>query len=124
MLEDHIQENLPEYFKDFMKVYANTFVYEQNYIDTLNDLKWKIHTFCDFKTMFEFSSFFKMNELGLKIPFAFDEGGWIFSICLDKIDNGAVFIYKTNDFLPEDAFLKISSNFEEFINDLKREEEV
>lgn len=122
-LERKFGYKFPNYFKDFMKTYADLSVEERIYFDKEKD-KWKVNKFCMYKTMFEFSEEFLKNNLGYKVPFGFDPGGWIFCICLDENDYNSVYIYRFTDHLPEEAFLKIADSFEEFIDGLQPESEV
>lgn len=121
-LERTYDIKIPGDFKNFMQIYANSGVVERVYADS-NNQNWKISKFCPYKTIHEFVGEFLENNLGIKVPFAFDYGGWIFCICLDENDYNSVHIYRF-DHKPEEPFLRIANSFEEFIEGLQPESEV
>ncbi len=59
------------------------------------------------------------------LPFGFDDGDWIFCICL-KIDKyGKIYLMRTDEGdCEEDAFIFICDSFEEFIDGLQPESNV
>lgn len=122
-LEQTYGIKIPQYFTDFMQIYASSGVIERVY-KGINGQNWKIGSFCPYKTMYEYVGEFLENNLGIKVPFAFDYGGWIFCICLDENDYNSVYIYRSSDHLPKDAFLRIADSFEDFIDRLQPESEV
>lgn len=123
LLERTYSIKLPQEFKDFMQIYANSSTIERVFWQN-NSQKWTIRSFCMYKTMHEFVGEFLDYKLGIKIPFGFDPGGWIFCLSLDEQDYYSVYIYRFTDHVPEEAFLKIADNFADFIDALVPEEEI
>jgi hypothetical protein len=68
----------------------------------------------------EFSEILKRKMLF----FEFDAGGWHYCICFEEKDSSSVYVYRWTDPLPEEQFLKITDSFKEFIEGLKREDEI
>jgi SMI1-KNR4 cell-wall len=121
-LEKTYSIKLPQEFKDFMQIYANSGTIECIYIQEDNGQEWELRLFCNYKMMHEYVGEFLDYKLGVKIPFGHDLSGWLFCLCLDEQDYYSVYIYRF-DYEPEEAFFKIADNFEDFINALVPEEE-
>ena len=114
---------LPENFKNFILDYQGTGVNEILFYDKKNTL-WVLNGFLIFEEMEKLYETFLEKYKRKLFPFAFDSGGWHFCLCMDGYDFGTIYINRWTDHLPEEQFLKIADNFEEFINGLNCEEEV
>jgi hypothetical protein len=116
---------IPECLKDYLKTYSNLSVNERFFVNKEGKL-FAIAQFIDYRMMNGFLVEFKCENLGKKIPFAIDDGGWIFVLSLDVSTEGQILLHQTELEwkTPEEAFEKVSDTFEDFINGLKREEEV
>jgi hypothetical protein len=110
-------------FKQFYLEYQGSKVKEILFFDITNEM-WVLNSFFELKEMdLLFLEFLEAYKRKL-IPFAFDPGGWHFCLCMDEKDFGAIIVNRWTDHLPEEQFLKIADSFEEFVNGLKREDEV
>ena len=123
-IESIIGLPLSENFKKFLKENGGLSHYERYFTD-------KVQTNWEVKKYLTYTELFKLTEEFLKeynrklIPFAYDGGGWHFCLCMDEgVDYGKIIVNRWTDYLPEEQFLVISNSFEEFINGLKREDEL
>jgi hypothetical protein len=124
LLEKIVNGSFPTYFKSFMIRYAGLSLEEDCYWD-INRKPWIIAAFDDFKSMYDLTKEFSEKGWGLKVPFAYDQGGWHFCLSFDGNTYGKVIINRWTDHSPEDQFLVIADNFEDFISGLqKRPEEL
>ena len=113
--------NLSENFVKFMTKYAGLAVVERFYNDS-NKHKWELQSFDDIISSAKLSKEFKENGWGLKLPFAFDPGGWHYCISYEEKTFNKILVNRWTDHLPEDQFIVIANSFEDFINGLYIEE--
>lgn len=110
-------------FKELVIEYQGAKVKELIFWDSRNEM-WILNAFLTISEMLLLFKEFQENYGRQIFPFAFDSGGWHFCLCFDESDYGAIIVNRWTDHLPEEQFLKIADSFEEFINGLKREDEV
>ncbi|MFH6963626.1 SMI1/KNR4 family protein [Flavobacterium plurextorum] len=123
-IESIISENLPEYFKDFLKLNGGLCHYERYFVDH-DKTVWEVKNYLNYADLFKLTEEFLQNYHRKLIPFALDMGGWHFCLCLDQGQNyETILVNRWTDYLPEEQFLKIADSFEDFINGLKIEEEI
>jgi len=94
---------LPNELISIIEKYGGLAVLEDKYIDSNNN-EWELQTFDHIASIIDLTKEFKEKGWGLKVPFAYDPGGWHFC-------------------LTEEQFLVIANSFEEFIDGLKRSDE-
>jgi SMI1-KNR4 cell-wall len=121
-LEEIANAQIPTLFKEFMVKNAGLSHYERYFSN--DETIWEVHGYEEYIGMFELFEEFIKSGWGQMLPFAFDPGGWHYCLCLNEKDYGCIFVNRWTDHLPEEQFLKIADSFEEFINGLKREDEV
>ena len=56
------------------------------------------------------------------LPFAFDDGDWIYCICLKKDRYGQIYLMRTDETEEDEAFVFVCNSFDEFIDGLQPEE--
>ena len=113
---------LPDNLFNVLEKYAGLSIEENVYYESNNDSKWIISQFGDFKLIYGHVEELKEENLEKKIvPFAIEEGGWLFVLSLENEEYGAVYVYKTHDFSGKEALHKITNSFESFINSLTRD---
>jgi hypothetical protein len=110
-------------FKQFVIKYQSAKVYEIIFFDKKNEM-WILNAFFNMQEMIQLFDELKNAHNRNVFPFAFDPGGWHFCLSLDESDFGAIIVNRWTDHLPEEQFLKIADSLEEFINGLKREDEI
>jgi len=118
LLEEFIGCYLSNSFKEIMIGYAGLMILEDNYRDK-NGTIWELQSFDNIVSVLQLTKEFKENGWGLKIPFAYDPGGWHFCLSFDKESYGKIIINRWTDHSPEEQFLVIAENFDEFINSLQ-----
>ena len=123
LIEKVFEKPISENVRSFLKKYSGVGIYECFYLDKKGK-SWEISQFHLFNDLYQLSKEFIEKGWGLFLPFAFDPGGWHFCLNMDEKDYGAIFINRWTDHLPEDQFVKIADSFEEFIDGLKREDEI
>ncbi|HEX7904183.1 MAG TPA: SMI1/KNR4 family protein [Chitinophagaceae bacterium] len=124
IIEDIVGSKFSDNFKAIMKGYAGLNVFENIYRDRDNNI-WALGSFDNFTSIYELTKEFIQNYKRKLIPFAYDPGGWHFCLCMDEgVDYGKIIINRWTDHLPKEQFLIIADSFEEFINGLKREDEI
>ncbi|MFH7002634.1 SMI1/KNR4 family protein [Flavobacterium bizetiae] len=119
-IENEIGIIIPHTIKDFISEYADLSTKENKFIN--NDGKlFEISQFITYRMMYDFIKEFKEEGLGKKLPFAIDNGGWVFCISFDEESMNKILLYememewKTKN----DAFELVANNFEDFINGLQ-----
>jgi len=115
ILDDHIPENVRKY----LKTYGGNSILECYYTDN-GGLEWELSQFNLFIDLFKLTKEFKENGWGLKVPFAYDPGGWHFCLSFDKETYGKIIINRWTDHSPEEQFLIIADSFDKFINGLQK----
>ncbi len=111
-------------FKEAIIKYQGCKVDEILFFDKSNEM-WVLNAFFPFIEITQLYEEFLREYKQKLIPFAYDPGGWHFCLCMDEgADYGTIIINRWTDYLPEEQFLKIADTFEEFINGLKREDEL
>lgn len=124
LIEKIVEDKIPEIFREYIKRYGGEVILEKYFVDH-SKLEWELSQFNLFKDLYGLTKEF-LEEYNRKlIPFAYDPGGWHFCLCLDEgNDYGKIIINRWTDHLPEEQFLVIADSFEEFIDGLKREDEI
>jgi hypothetical protein len=122
LLEDFLGDKLSDYFKEIMIGYAGLMVLEDSYTDGSKN-KWELQSFDNIASVLQLSKEFKENGWGLKVPFAYDPGGWHFCLSFDKETYGKIIVNRWTDHSPEEQFVIIAESFEEFINGLEKNPE-
>lgn len=120
-LEEMSGFKLSENFVNFMTKYAGLSVVERFYNDSDNR-KWELQSFDSILNAAKLSKEFKENGWGLKLPFAFDPGGWHYCISYEEETYSKILVNRWTDHLPEDQFVVIANSYEDFINGLDVEE--
>ncbi|MDJ1470983.1 SMI1/KNR4 family protein [Xanthocytophaga flava] len=123
LLEEELETVFPEYYFEFMKLYSGLGVLE-NRFQSDNEKIYEISSFCKMRVIYDYSKLFKEQGWGIKIPFAMDNGGWLYCISLDEEDKGIIYLHNVDWTDKQDAFEKVANSFEEFINGLQSEEDV
>lgn len=123
LIEEIVNGRFSENFKRFLKESAGLSYYESVFVDAAKT-EWHVQQYNSFDDLYGLTQEFLNVYKRKLIPFAHDPGGWHFCLCMDEEDHGAIFINRWTDHLPEEQFLKIANSFEEFIDGLRREEEV
>lgn len=120
LIEQIVGGSFSELFKEFMKKYAGLSIEEDCFIDKFYGKEWFVASYDNFTSMYNLTKEFKESGWGLKVPFAYDSGGWHYCISFDEDNYGNIIINRWTDHDFEDQFLKIADNFEEFMNGLKQ----
>jgi len=121
-IENEAGIQIPDSIKDFISVYADLSVKENKFINSDGKL-FEISQFITYRMMYDFIKEFKKENLGKKLPFATDHGGWVFCISFDEDSKNKILLYQmeTEWKTKNDAFEFVANNFEEFINGLQEE---
>lgn len=119
LLEESIENSLPDALLEIILNYSGIAVLEDIYVDS-NARTWELQSFDHVASMVDLTKEFKNNGWGLKLPFAHDPGGWHFCLSFDKETYGKILVNRWSDFPPEEQFIVIADSFEEFINGLHR----
>jgi SMI1-KNR4 cell-wall len=123
-IESIIGSSLSENFKSFLKENAGLSHYERYFFDR-EQTQWEVKKYLTYSELYKLEEEFIKEYHRKLVPFAFDGGGWHFCLCMDEgVDFGSIIVNRWTDHLPEEQFLVIADNFEEFINGLKTEENV
>jgi hypothetical protein len=122
MIEALVNEKLPEYFKIFLKVNAGFSHYECIFI-AKDKVSWEVNSYMIFSGIYKVAEEILSALNRRMVPFAIDGGGWHYCLSVED-DKNSVYVNRWTDHLPEDQLLKIADSFEEFIDGLKREDEV
>ena len=122
-LERELGRKFPDFFVEFIRRYAGKSVVENTYYNIHK--KYSLNSFCSYRMLFDNIKMFKDEKFsGIWIPFAIDNGGWIYCICLSEPKEGGIFLYQME--MPykneEKAFEFVSDSFEKFINGLQSTE--
>ena len=124
LIERIVNGVFPAMFKTFMTKYAGLSIEEDCYRGANNKL-WIIAAFDDFKSMYDLTKEFKEKGWGLKVPFAYDEGGWHYCLSFDSDTTGKIIVNRWTDHSAENQFVIIADSFEKFVQGLqKRPEEL
>lgn len=123
-IENEVGIKIPDNIKDFISEYADLSVKENKYINSDGKL-FEISQFITYKMMYDFVKEFKEQGLGKKLPFAIDNGGWVFCISFDdeSIDKILLYQMEIEWKTKKDAFELVANSLEDFINDLQEETE-
>lgn len=117
LLQKAIGHKLSDDFIEIIVSYGGLAILESKYIDSRN-IVWEIQTFDHIASMVDLIKEFKENGWGLKVPFAYDPGGWHFCLSFDKDTFGKIIVNRWTDHSPDEQFIVIANSFEEFINGL------
>ncbi|MDH3650840.1 MAG: SMI1/KNR4 family protein [Saprospiraceae bacterium] len=120
LIEYIVDGLLEDDFKAFIKKYAGLSLEEDYFVDSINQKSWIVAAYDDFTNMYELTKEFKEKGWGLKVPFAYDQGGWHFCLSFDHDTYGKVIVNRWTDHPPQEQFLVIANSFDEFINGLKK----
>ncbi len=122
-IEKTIEINLPSILKDYLKKYGGMSIYENSFSEGEAG-SFKIGQFLMFDEIINLSKEFIKEYHRKLVPFAYDPGGWHFCLSFDADTYGKIIINRWTDHIPEEQSLVIADSFEEFINGLKRDEEI
>jgi hypothetical protein len=114
---------IPENLKAVLREYAGLAVEENTFTDKKSRL-WILQSFQNTADLHKLPKEFLDAKWGQWIPFAYDPGGWHFCLSMSDDDYNSVYINRWTDHKPEDQFIKIADSFEEFIDGLRREDEM
>jgi hypothetical protein len=118
LIEKKIDIEIKEALRQYLKKYGGEMIVEKYFIDK-NGLEWELAQFTLFKDLFGLSNEFLENYNRKLLPFAYDPGGWHFCLSFDTETYGKVLMNRWTDHLPEEQFVVIADNFEEFIDGLR-----
>ena len=117
-----IPNPLKEFWKNYNPIYTEQNIYfkdgEKYYLDRFFPFSDECEL--SFQTVFMALGDYLKKEY---LPFANDSGDWQFLVSINKESNGEIFLCRMDEIIP-DSLVKMSDSFEEFINGLKRDEEV
>jgi hypothetical protein len=122
LLEQLVGHSFSDDFKHFMMENAGLSHYENIFIDK-NEQQWEVSQYNQFKDLYGLTKEFKENGWGLKVPFAYDPGGWHYCLSFDADTYGKIIVNRWTDHAPEDQFLIIADSFDSFIDALQRLQE-
>lgn len=105
-------------------VFPNKIKFADKEVVFPNEKEWELQTFDHIASIIDLTKEFKEKGWGLKVPFAYDPGGWHFCLSFDKETYGQIIINRWTDHSPEEQFVVIADSFEEFINGLKQADEL
>lgn len=117
LIEKILEVRIPELVRNYLMKYGGCSIKENRYIDSTG-LEWDLGQFSTFNDIYGLVKEFRDAYKCKLLPFAYDNGGWHFCLNLDSINYGSIIINRWTDHLPEDQFLIIAENFENFINGL------
>ena len=124
LIENIVGNKIPDLARSYIKKYGGLMIAEKYFFDK-NGLEWELSQFNLFKELHGLTEEFLREYKRKLIPFAYDPGGWHYCLCFDEgEDYGKIIVNRWTDHLPQEQFLVIADDFEEFINGLKREEEI
>lgn len=122
-IEKELNILLPQILKDYLKKYGGMSIVECTFY-TNEKKDFQLGQFLMFDEILNLSKEFLREYHRKLVPFAYDGGGWHFCLSFDEDTYGKIIINRWTDHLPEEQFLVIAESFEEFINGLKREDEI
>jgi hypothetical protein len=122
LIEKIVNGKFSAVFKSFMTKYAGLSIEEDCFFDSENKA-WIVAAFDEFKSMHNLTKEFKDKGWGLKVPFAYDQGGWHYCLSFDANTCGKIIVNRWTDHSSEDQFLTIADSFESFMNGLKKRPE-
>lgn len=117
VIENIVGGKFAPFFKEIISEYGGKSIYENHYIDK-NGIVWVFGAFVDFALIYKLTKQFKENGWGLKVPFAYDQGGWHFCLSFDEETYGKIIVNRWTDHSPEEQFAVIADSFEAFIHGL------
>lgn len=115
--------SIPILFKDYLKKYGGMAIYESQFSSRKNG-SFQIGQFLMFDEILNLSKEFEQSFDRKLIPFAYDPGGWHFCLSFDESTFGNIIVNRWTDHSPEEQFVVIADSFEEFVNGLKRSDEL
>ena len=121
LLEERIDNKLPKELFQILEIYSGMGIEENLYLDK-NNKSWTLTSFLRFHEIYSYfeniEEELSFAKLDIKLlSFAGENGGWRF--CVSTEENYPVYVFKSTDYAGKDAFEKISSSFNEFINELQ-----
>jgi SMI1-KNR4 cell-wall len=122
-LQNILGKEFPNYMIEFLKEYAETAVEESRFTNNKNKAFY-ISMFCTNRMIYDYIKELQSENFGQFIPFAVDDGGYVFCLSLNEKNFGNVLLYQTdNGYESEaEAFVLVADTFEEFINGLESRE--
>jgi len=117
LLERSVGYSFPEDFKNFMIENSGLNHYE-NLFKSETGTVWEVQRYNLPGDLHRLTEEFKENGLGLKIPFAYDPGGWHYCLSFDPDTFGKIIVNRWTDHDKDEQFLIIAESFESFINAL------
>lgn len=122
LIENLVEGRFNDAFRNVMSNYAGLSVYENCFVDK-DGREWILASFDNFASIYKLTKEFKEHGWGLKVPFAFDPGGWHYCLSFDQNTPGKILVNRWTDHSPEDQFVIIADSFEDFISGLKEQPE-
>ena len=117
LLEQITNNYFPEDFKIFMMENAGLSHYENTFIDK-GGIEWEVSQYNQFKDLYGLIKEFKEKGWGVKVPFAYDPGGWHYCLSFDEDTFGKIIVNRWTDHEGKDQFIVIADSFDDFINGL------
>jgi hypothetical protein len=122
-LETTANIKFPDSLIEVFKAYSG-FSVEECWIKGQDGQIHSLSSFCDYRLIYDLTIEFKALNLGVKVPFAVNAGGWQYCLSLGDEYHGQVLLHRFSmewD-TKEEAFEKITDSLEEFIDGLSAEE--
>lgn len=125
LLEETANVKFPNNFVSLLLEYSGLSVKENRFYDKENRVN-SLSSFCEHRSIYDFIIEFKELNLGVKVPFAFDDGGWIYCLSFDEKNYGSVLLHQYSGLWHDesDAFEIIAGSLEEFINSLQPDDSI
>ena len=122
-LQSILGKEFPKYMIEFLKEYVEAAVVEDRFTNNRNKVFY-ISMICTYRMIYDYIQEFKSENFGQFIPFAVDDGGYIFCLSLNEKNFGNVLLYQTDIGYESEteAFVLVADTFEEFINGLESRE--
>lgn len=123
LLSQKVGWKLPKELFEFLSNYGGSYIEERFLVD-INKNKWVLGKISLFTFIYDYIDEVReeltLSNIDLKlIPFAGEEGGWVF--CISSEDNYPVYVFKSTNYSGEEAFQKIYLSFDDFIINLSIE---
>lgn len=118
-----LNAEIPQELKSILQDYAELGVRENTYSNALGKV-FPLASFCSYRMIYDFLEEFNRGGFEKIIPFAIDNGGWVYCLSIDENIYGKVYLFQME--MPYEneieAFEFVANSFEEFIDGLQPEE--